>query len=160
MFCDLICIVFLYISSLSFCFVVSRCLWCYSYLMFLHDIVFHHFACTFTWHSPPWHCYSFLCSTLTFILLFEVPSSYLSTCLTFLLILFLSMLVILPPSDPKVNHMILEHGPFVYNKIASYDDLLINFSSIKISHWHMINKKLSFWRCHFVLGTSMDTSKI
>jgi hypothetical protein len=29
--------------------------------------------------------------------------------------------------------MILEHGPFVYSKIASYDDLLI-FSSIEISH--------------------------
>jgi hypothetical protein len=35
------------------------------------------------------------------------------------------MLLVFPPSDPRVNHMILEHAPFEYNKIASYDDLLI-----------------------------------
>lgn len=84
MFCDLICNVFFYISFLSFvlfCLVVSRSLWCYSYLMFLHDIVVHRFACT--WCSPPWHCYS-LCLTLMFIVLFEVPSSYSSTCFNIL----------------------------------------------------------------------------
>jgi hypothetical protein len=77
------------LSFFLFCLVVFRSLWCYYYLMFLHDIVVHCFACIFTWRSPPQHCYSFLCLTLMFILLFEIPSSYSSTCLTFLLILFL-----------------------------------------------------------------------
>jgi len=35
------------------------------------------------------------------------------------------MLLVFLPSDPRVTHMILEHGAFVYSKITSYDDLLI-----------------------------------
>jgi hypothetical protein len=93
MFCDFICIVFFFFTFpfFLFCLVVSCSLWCYFYLMFLHDIVVYCFGGTFTWCSPAQHCYSFLCSTLRlmFIVQFEVPSSYSSTCLTCFFILFL-----------------------------------------------------------------------